>query len=195
MILSNRAIGDAVETRRITITPFEPRLMRPASYLLRLGSRWRSIRFDGRTIDTALPLEGQVAPSPAQEGDALTVRPGEFILAESHESIGLSNDLAGMLSTISHLARLGVAVHLASNWVNPGFGGGTPTKLALEISCAHDSPVILHAGWPVCHIAFANVADTVDPTMLRGPSIYEGKDPLDLPRYAEEFVPIVGAMT
>lgn len=191
MILSNRAIGEALDQGRLTITPFDPTFLRPASYLLRLGARWRRVCHGGRTIDTSLPLEEQISLSPVETSETLTVKPGEFILAETHEAIGLPDGLAGLLSTMSHLARLGIAVHQASNWVSPGFGAGIPTKLALEISCAHQSPVILHAGWPVCHIAFASVAGPVASAMLRGPSLYEGKDPLDLPRYAEEFAPLV----
>jgi dCTP deaminase len=192
MILGSERIAAAIDQGRIVLSPFDRRFLRPASYLMRLGRRWRLASGQGEVIDSARPVAEQAGAPVIIESDTLTIQAGDLIVAETLEAIGMPDDLAGQLSTLSHLARLGVAVHLASNWINPGFGGATPTKLALEITCASPFPVILHTGWPLCHVAFLEVGGaTTVPQGRRSP--FEGADPLAFPRYAEEFAPLCSA--
>lgn len=59
--------------------------------------------------------------------------PGHFYLATTVEKIAVSARIFGMLHTRSHWARLGLDCFGSSTHVSPGFGGGIPTSIVLEL--------------------------------------------------------------
>lgn len=113
------------------------------------------------------------------------IEPGGFVLAHTTEYIGVGRELAAQVSPLSHLARVGLAINLGSDWINPGFGSMQPTRLAIEIANHNPSTVTLTAGMPICHLRFAEVATGGESLP---PSFYEGSDPLGAPGLWEDFV-------
>jgi deoxycytidine triphosphate deaminase len=59
---------------------------------------------------------------------------GNFYLATTIERISVSARIFGILHTRSHWSRLGLDCIGSSIYLSPGFGGGTPTSLVLELS-------------------------------------------------------------
>ncbi len=58
---------------------------------------------------------------------------GNFYLATTIEKISVSDRIFGMLHTRSYWARLGLDCVGSSTYLSPGFGGGSPTPLVLEL--------------------------------------------------------------
>lgn len=182
MILSARAIESAVEAGRLGITPFAPDRLRPASYIVHLGSRFRRWRA-GRAIQLWRPVDAADL-GPIEEVSSFTLEPNAFVLAQTIESMSLPGSLAAQLSPLSHIARFGLSVHCGADWVNPGFGQAEATPLTLELVNHNPSPLVLDAGIPICHLRLIEIDSLGE---LSATSVYEGRDPLGPPRFFEEM--------
>lgn len=66
--------------------------------------------------------------------DSTPLMAGNFYLATTIEKIAVSDRIFGVLHTRSHWARLGLDCIGSSTYLSPGFGGGAPTPLVLELS-------------------------------------------------------------
>lgn len=58
------------------------------------------------------------------------LRPGEFALALTHESIKVSKHLIGLVEGRSTYARMGLSRHQTAPWIQPGWSG----PIVLEIA-------------------------------------------------------------
>jgi dCTP deaminase len=195
MFLSADEIGSEVDSGHIRIEPFLPALLKPASYVLRLGDefcKWR------QGTEPIIPWsENAAARHLVPEGikKCYTISMGEFVLGATLERISIPRDLIGLVSTLSHVARFGISIHRDSFWINPGFGAKVPTKLTLEISSHNSSPVKLEAGVPVCHLAFARTLALRQNTLPLRDSIYEGDHAPSGPKLYEEFAEVLPDLT
>ena len=120
MYLSGELIREWVQKEKITIDPLDTESIRPASYVVHLAERFRSwdretapIRIWSDNADSRL-----CAPRLAR---TIILEPGEFVLGHTVERIGVSEEVAGVLSPLSHVARFGSSIHNGAGWVNPGF--------------------------------------------------------------------------
>ncbi len=66
------------------------------------------------------------------ERDHFVLEPGEFVVAQTHETVTMPPDLVGLIEGRSSWARAGVGVHMTAPKIDPGFEG----TIALEISNA-----------------------------------------------------------
>ena len=142
-----------IEKGEIRIEPFNPDAIGPCSIDLTLDSVFR-VYNPGTPIDIfgekALDRDTKLVNT----GDKpFLILPGQFILAQTRESITLGKKLAGLLEGKSSVARLGIIVH-AAGLVNPGTGVANPGKLTLEVYCMNLSPVLLHPGMPIVQLMF-----------------------------------------
>ncbi|RSN63647.1 dCTP deaminase [Amycolatopsis sp. WAC 04182] len=150
-ILTDRAIKRAHRTGELTITPFEPALVRPAAISLRLGHEAFALESTG-TVDIAdRSTYPELRPKELDAEGRLRVEPGEVVLAPTLEKIGLSEKLAGLVDGTSDYARLGISVVLCGQ-VSPGFGSETGAVLTLEIVNHLRHPVLLHPGTRICNL-------------------------------------------
>lgn len=194
MILSARAIANEIKAGRLRIDPFDEEFLKPASYVLRLGSiarKWK--RAEGRQPLTIwhLPNIEDVLP-PASEMDVFRLLPSEVLLATTHEAVGLPEGLVGRLSTLSHIGRLGVSTFCNATHVSPGFGSQTPTNLALMLVSSNPNEILLRPGLPICHLSLARVDDPKDDTQRPlGKSVYEAAGPIPNPNLEGEFGPLI----
>ena len=115
------------------VTPYEPELVNPASYDLRLGNHW--------ICPTREPEEF--------EAHELTLFPGEVVLATSLEEIRMPRDVVGDLKLKSSLGRLWLN-HSLSGWIDCNFHG----QVTLELNNLGPHPRKLHAGMRVAQIVF-----------------------------------------
>ena len=156
MILCDEKIVELVVAGDLLVEPFEPELIRAASLCLRLGSEFLTPRTSG-TIDVR---EQNTYPEYRRircgDGEGFELPSREFVLARTIEQIRMPRQIAGSLSNLSGLARLGLNV-AASTLVSPGFGESGPSTLTLELSNHLDVPIILYPGMRICHIVFCTV--------------------------------------
>jgi dCTP deaminase len=167
-MLNDFEISKAVQDDWIGIEPFDPHRIQPVSYDLGLGEDYRRFRDDVHTIDTA--DTGQYNDADKYYGlvpswhthttghtlpkSGYRLRPGEFLLACTQETITLSPHMAARVEGKSSLGRLGVAVHITAGFIDPGFEG----QITLEIANLSPVSVILHTGMPIAQIVFETVS-------------------------------------
>src|SRR5580700_1745552 len=114
MWLSANRIAQFVQAGTITVEPFDERLLKPASYVLRLGSEclvWRELAM-------SIHLAEYVASTEHFERlrtEEVCLRPGRLVLVSSLEVLRLPLDVVGILSPLSHVARFGINVNHGSS--------------------------------------------------------------------------------
>ncbi|MEM2974326.1 MAG: dCTP deaminase [Candidatus Micrarchaeia archaeon] len=84
------------------------------------------------------------------EAKRITIQPGELVLAKTAERISLAPNICGWIQGRSRFARLGIAVHTASSFIQPG----SSNRQILEIVNLSPNPMILHAGMRICQLVF-----------------------------------------
>jgi dCTP deaminase len=151
MLLSDGSIIGLIAEGRITIDPYDESLVQPASIDIRLGSTFSVFR-NGRMpyIDLKQPL-GDLVEQHEHEGDEpFILHPGEFVLANTLEQIGLPDDHAAQLGGKSSLGRVGLVIHSTAGFIDPGFIG----TITLEMSNDANLPITLYPGMPIGQLIF-----------------------------------------
>ena len=194
MFLSADDIAERVAAGLVLCDPFDPRLLKPASYVLRLGPRFGVLGPGSEPIRIWSEKAGHDRLTFIEATESFVLEPNVFVLATTLESVALPEDLVGFLSGLSHLARIGLSIHLDAAIVSPTFGRGCATRITLELSSHNPAPLVLQVGMPICHLALATTTRR-SPTNLRldlQRSIYEGLPSPTGTLLYEEFNQIIG---
>lgn len=144
MILSQTDIRAAVAAGEIGFTPqLDEQQWGEASIDLRLGFQFTKYKKDhpAITISVADGLKGindlglwdtKTLNERDQLGDRETyeLKPGEFVLALTYESIKIPKNMRGHVEGRSTYARLGLSMHQTAPWIQPGWSG----PIVLEIA-------------------------------------------------------------
>lgn len=85
-----------------------------------------------------------------QTADMIVVRPGEFLLGSTIESVHIPNDLIACLDGKSTWARRGLLIHVTGGYIDPGFSG----NVTLEMVNLSSKSISLRAGDRICQIRF-----------------------------------------
>ncbi len=93
-----------------------------------------------------------------KEGESITIRPGQFLIAETREILTLPNNIIGRLEGKSGLARLGIVVHQTSARFDPGWSGAA----ALELRNNSENDVIIYCGDKICAFSFEKLTVPVE---------------------------------
>ena len=86
------------------------------------------------------------------------IHPGDFVLAETQETLELADNIIARLEGRSSLARIGIIVHSTADLFDPGWIG-TPT---LELANLGNIPVKLYPGMRICAFTFAKLSSSVN---------------------------------
>ena len=111
MILADASIRALIDSGALVFDPYEPELVQPASVDVRLGRQFRVMRnsrlthIDPVTVDDTL-METVNVP----DGGPFVLHPGEFALGHTAETLGLPDNVVGIVNGKSSLGRLGVQV-------------------------------------------------------------------------------------
>lgn len=152
MILSDKDINLAMERGAISIEPFEPDRLQPASFDLTLGSRFLIPKFNSHTGSLVDPLKDNndrfeaFAPTSGH----FTLRPGAFALGRTVESVSLGSDMAARMEGKSSLGRLGLQVHSTAGFIDPGWVG----VITAELHNVSPFPILLTVGMKFAQICF-----------------------------------------
>jgi dCTP deaminase len=155
--------------RDFDIDPFDKSQVQPASYDLTLGKTliWYE---DGETLSL-----GDESPDGGVEydisDDPHSLRPGEFTLAHTTETVSLTNRVSAAVKGRSSIGRLGLIPHTAG-WIDPGFEG----QITLELVNHGPHVIEMEAGDPIAQIVFAKTdSRVVEPYGAQTDSKYQGQ--------------------
>jgi len=154
-VLSDGRLIEMVSAGKLRLMPFILENIQPASIDLRLDALIKVFKsgyvltpeednkafFDERKIDKEYLLQ-----------------PGELILGQTLEEIGIPRECNAHIHNRSSLARLGLNVAMAS-YINPGYAG----RLPIVIKNNGPLPVKLVPGLRICQVELSDV----EPTPLR----------------------------
>ena len=159
MILSDHSIREGIDSGRIRISPYDAELVQPASIDIRLDHRFRVFRnYRYTCIDPKEAQDGLTEMVSVDDGSPFVVHPGEFILGNTVERIGLASDLVARLEGKSSLGRLGLIVHATAGYIDPGFEG----NITLELSNVANLPILLYPGMKIGQISFFAMSTPAD---------------------------------
>ena len=189
MILSDRDLKRAICDGRLRFSPdLLDEQIGPASIDLRLGCEFKIFR-PGRYVaidpkQGTIPLDYLESITRSRE-EAFVLHPNQFVLASTHESVRLADDLALRVEGKSTLARMGILVH-AAGFVDPGYEG----TLTLEIT--NNGPLVVYL-WPgmyICQVAAQQLSSSAEcPYNRRKHPLYMGDRGPTGPRTNNLFPP------
>lgn len=151
MVLSDKTIRELIKSKRLTIFPFDPVLIQPSSYNLRLANKFRIFKNAQQAyLDVREPVTDYMEVIEIMDDQPIIIHPREFILGETMEYFEIPNDLVGRLEGKSSLGRLGIIIHSTAGYVDPGFKG----TLTLEISNLANIPIKLYPKMKIAQMSF-----------------------------------------
>ncbi len=151
MLLADRDIVAEIESGRVALDPYDPSLLQPSSFDVRLDRYFRL--FDNHKYPFIDPAEHQPELTRLVEtvqGESFILHPGEFVLGSTFESVRLPDDIAARLEGKSSLGRLGLLTHSTAGFVDPGFTG----HITLELSNVATLPIKLWPGMKIGQLCF-----------------------------------------
>jgi dCTP deaminase len=151
-ILAGAALRNEIETGRITIEPFDPSLLGPASVDLRLGRTFRTFR-PARSVvrvDSRSDYRDYSEKVVLGDGETMLLMPQQTLLGLTIERIRLAPDLCGWLEGRSRFARIGLLVHISAGFMQPGLAN----HQVLELTNFGPNPLELVPGTPICQFIF-----------------------------------------
>ena len=150
-VLSDGTITRFVEEGRISIDPWDPGLVQPASVDLRLGDSFRVFHnYRTSAIDLRCPPENLTEEVVVPEGESFVIHPGEFCLGRTLEWVELGDDIVARIEGKSSLGRLGLIVHATAGFCDPGWKG----TLTLELNNLTRVPIKLYPGLEIAQLSF-----------------------------------------
>ncbi|MFF5985692.1 dCTP deaminase [Prauserella flavalba] len=142
MLLSDRDLRKELDSGRLGVEPFTPKMLQPSSIDVRLDRFFRVFDNTKYThIDPQLQQDELTSLVEKDGEDPFVLHPGEFVLGSTFELFTLPDDLAGRLEGKSSLGRLGLLTHSTAGFIDPGFTG----HITLELSNVANLPITL---WP-----------------------------------------------
>jgi deoxycytidine triphosphate deaminase len=94
------------------------------------------------------------------EGDTLTVKTGQVLMARVHERFRIPAGYAGKIEGRSSFARLGLAVHCTGDFINPGWEGFMPLQL---VNCG-PYPIRITPYVPLCQLMLVRLIEEPERT-------------------------------
>lgn len=158
MVLSDTYIREKIANGDLSIEPYNPSNVEPASVDLRLGNEFTFVSQSYHDAQVNLSSKSTDSLSYHTTLGTCTIRPGEFVLATTKERVELPDDIVANVLGRSSLGRLGVSVHQTAGYIDPGFEG----QITLELSNHGPAPVELEEGLRICQIVFNHVSGPVD---------------------------------
>lgn len=161
--LTGRQIRQMVERGELEIKPFEPSLVEPASYDLRLHEKLLASPL-GPNDHGEIRVLSQTSP-------VYAVQPGQMVGAMSLETIAMPLTLSGRFGIRSEFTRRGL-IAFGGLQLDPGWRG----RLVMSLLNVGPEPLVLHWHEPFFSIELSRLEEAAEP--------YEGRyqEQLDFPQ-------------
>lgn len=146
-----------IELGVLVIEPFEPDSLSNICYYLHLGQRFRKPK-NGKTLINPLSKESiEEAFEPYQEFDSYILKPGQSVIAQTLERLGISRELLAKIENTTELGRIFLN-HASHGFIHPGHGITNPFQLMIELTNLGARPVKLVPGLPVFRMYLEKLA-------------------------------------
>ena len=180
MILVDWQLRDRISRGHIRIDPFDPNLIQPNSVDIRLGNHFV---WYGKSDEVIDPYDKTSVCVGVEERycDDFVIMPGQFVLAETLECIGLPDNIVATIEGKSSIARLGVTLHQTGGWIDAGFRG----SITLEMANVNARPVKVYAGMPIGQLVFYTTERAENPYDKKTDAKYLDQRKATLSRYHE----------
>jgi dCTP deaminase len=157
MILSDSDILKEMELGEISLTPYFPECIQPASVDLHLDKYF--LIFDktqATLIDVKHPVDNIMREIILDESDdsAFILHPGEFALGNILERTAISANYVGRLEGKSSLGRLGLLIHATAGFLDPG----NSCNMTLELFNCGSLPIKLYYKMKIAQMAFEKIS-------------------------------------
>jgi dCTP deaminase len=162
MILTREVILREIASGRLSIDPFDPGQVGPASVDLHLGDEIRVFEGGPPVIDLDDEADYRRFTAVRRLEGGYTLRPGETIHGITRERIHLPSNVGGWLEGRSRYARLGLMIHVTSGFVAPG----VDNRQVLEMSNIAGRPMTIRPGIRLCQIVLQRA---------EGEAVYAGR--------------------
>jgi len=150
-ILTGEEILKRIARREIAISPFHKKQVGPASIDLRLGTRFYVFKrlFRDFHVDEEASAAGELLEKKGiGPGENILLLPGETLLAETMERVKLPQNLCAQIEGRGRFARLGLSIHIAPGFVQPGVDG----EIFFLLSNFGTAALRLYPGTPLCQL-------------------------------------------
>ena len=159
VLLSDRDIRAEIHGGRVRLQPYDEAMVQPSSIDVRVDRKFRVFHNARRPyIDVREPMEDLTELVETPAGEAFILHPGEFVLGQTLERIGLPDDTVARLEGKSSLGRLGLLIHSTAGFVDPCWEG----NLTLELSNVANLPIALYPGMKIGQISFLRMTTPAD---------------------------------
>jgi dCTP deaminase len=156
MFLADIDIHAEVKNGHITLEPFDPKRLQPATYDIRLGNTFIiNDAHSTKAIDPAKGIFPHTQTVEVKDGAEFVLHPGVSILGYSKERFGSDKYLIEVNGK-SSLARIGLIVHNSASIVNPGHY----LNIALELCNLNNVPIVLRPGMEIAQLTFSPLSNT-----------------------------------
>jgi len=157
-MLSDREILTAVENGQVSIDPWDPQMLQPASVDVRLDRFFRVFaNYRYSCIDPAQEQADLTHLVEVPAGEPFVLHPGAFVLGSTHELISIGDSIAARVEGKSSLGRLGLLTHATAGFIDPGFSG----HITLELANVATLPITLWPGMKVGQLCFFEMSSPV----------------------------------
>ena len=154
MFLSDKDILTEVKNGHIMLEPFDPKMLQPATYDIKLGNTFIiNDAHSTKAIDPAMGIYPNTQTIEIVDGDEFVLHPGVSILGYSKEHFG-SDIYLIEVNGKSSLARIGLIVHNSASIVNPGHY----LNIALELCNLNNVPIVLRPGMEIAQLTFSTLS-------------------------------------
>lgn len=148
MILTKNEIIKEIKKGRIKIQPFNKNQIGPASIDLSLGDEFRTLKRKILPYKVNEKTNFEKLTRKRKARKYIILHPNEFVLGITKEKITLPENICGWLSGRSQFARLGIAVHITADFIQPGVNN----KQVLEIKNVSHLPLKIEVGTKIAQI-------------------------------------------
>lgn len=155
-ILAYSAILDYIQSGQIKIEPFNKANVGAGSIDMTIDKTFRIFK----KVHQLYQVTNQMKAEDFENltalitvDDYLLLQAGETALGITVEKIELPANICGWIQGRSCFARIGLMVHITSNFIQPG----SKNKQVLELFNAGPAPLALHPGTKVCQIILEEV--------------------------------------
>jgi dCTP deaminase len=150
MILSNIDIKKCLNNGEIKIVPLKNDQICSASVDLTLDDTFFQIKPEYKEKTISLDINNIDELLFQFKANEVILRPGDLVLGRTLEKITLAPDICAILEGRSRYARVGLAIHITSGFINPGIDN----RQILEIVNLSPCSLVLKPGIRICQVIF-----------------------------------------
>ena len=132
-----------IELGHLKIDPFSQDSLGNICYYLHFNKLFRKFTNKKETVDLANSKAIENCYALYEKYDEVILKPGESIIGQTYEKIGISNWLLAKLENTSALGRMFLN-HASHGFSHPGHGINEPHRIMLEITNLGEKDVKIH---------------------------------------------------